>query len=161
MRRFEMNRENETRGDPANASMVGSPNPDLKTLLDYIERNVGDEYRIFSLEGLIKTRFVGREESDTKISQLRKFYDDVVTLDQDHSYTVSDINSRLARIIPLARYSSARGNMDEQLLKLLDGGIRIVSRENDETKKRGMLSRLRRVLEAVVAYKKESKRGVQ
>ncbi len=156
-----MNRENETRGDPANASMVGSPNPDLKTLLDYIERNVGDEYRIFSLEGLIKTRFVGREESDTKISQLRKFYDDVVTLDQDHSYTVSDINSRLARIIPLARYSSARGNMDEQLLKLLDGGIRIVSRENDETKKRGMLSRLRRVLEAVVAYKKESKRGVQ
>ena len=152
-----MYRENERRGNPPNAPAAGQQYPGLETLLGYIEGKEADEYGIFSLEGVIKNKFAGRQENDTKISQLRKFYDDVVTLDQDPSYSVSEINSRLARIIPLARYSSARGNLDDPLLRLLDGGIRIISRENDARKKRSMLGRFRRVLEAVVAYKKESK----
>ena len=158
MRRFEMDRENERHGNLQKVPAAGPQTPDLKPLLDYIEGEKADEYAIFSLEGVIKSRFAGMQENDTKISQLRKFYDDVVTLDQDPSYSATEINSRLARIIPLARYSSARGNLDEPLLKLLDGGIRIISRENDAVKKRSMLTRFRRILEAVVAYKKEPKR---
>lgn len=152
-----MDRENERHGNLQKVPAAGPQNPDLKTLLDYIEGEKADEYAIFSLEGVIKSRFAGMQENDTKISQLRKFYDDVVTLDQDPSYSAPEINSRLVRIIPLARYSYARGNLDEPLLKLLDGGIRIILRENDTMKKRSMLTRFRRILEAVVAYKRESK----
>jgi|YelNatPaOPRAMG01_1025707.scaffolds.fasta_scaffold03361_5 CRISPR type III-A-associated protein Csm2 len=133
-------------------------NQGMQDLLGYIRGDKKDEYEIFSLEGLIKTKFAGKTESDTKMSQLRKFYDDVVTLDQDLSYSDSEIKTRLARIIPLARYSNARGNLDDTLMKLIDDAIKLISHETDPKKGREMLSRFRRIMEAIVAYKKEKRR---
>ena len=154
-----MNWINDKQTKPVAGTPPAPQNQYMKELLDYIEGKKTDEYEIFSLEGLIKREFAGKTQNDTKISQLRKFYDDVVTLDQDVGYSPQEINSRLARIIPLARYSFARGNLDGALLKLLDGGIKIVSQKSDDKTKRDVLARFRRVLEAVVAYKKEPKRG--
>ena len=148
---------NNSRPSSTGQSVVASTNT-IEQLLKFVKGERVEEYDLFSLNGLIK-KFAGVEQNDTKISQLRRFYDDIVTLDDNQNFGDSEIDSRLTRIIPLARYSHARGNLDENLRDFLDKSIGVISKERDSTRKRDMLSRMRRVMEAIVAYKKEVKRG--
>lgn len=118
----------------------------------------GDQYEIFRLNGKIMEKYCKRNEDEAKMSQLRKFYDEIVSIYDDYE-SGRKSGGRLIRLLPVARYAFARDLIRRDLLELINKGVEIVSKENDEKRKMECLRNFKNVMEAVIAYSKKEKGG--
>lgn len=118
------------------------------------------QYNLFSLEGSIKREYCKMEGDEAKMNQLRKFYDQIISIYEDSSMGGGEsIDGRLIRIVPIAKYAKARGLIDEKLMTLIDEGVGIISKEKNPKKKEKCIERFKNVMEAIIAYSKKEKKG--
>lgn len=174
---YKNNRTNERNRDEARSNYpnwvrreINSPQSSIKPkdttdLIRYISLEMKDQneiYKLFSLNGKIND-FCNTNASETKMNQLRKFYDDIVKI-QEQSNAGKNIKfEKMVRLVPLAKYANARNLLDDDFLGLLDNAIGKISetynREDGKNKSFEMLGRFRLVLEAIIAYSKQKSRG--
>lgn len=132
-----------------------------KTILDYIkgEKNLDYEsqYQIFGMDGLIKKTYCVSQANDFTMNQLRRFYDQIVSIEEKVSKGDDDAMSDLIRLVPIARYANARGLVDEKFSKLIDQSIGIITGQKGENAKKSLRA-FKNVMEAIVAYSKKQKK---
>ena len=119
------------------------------------------QYEIFSLKGSIKTEYCERAGNEAKMNQLRKFYDQILSINDDLVKGAKTVDGKLIRIVPIAKYAKARGLIDDKLMNLIDDSIGIISGHSDLNKKKVSLERFKNVMEAIVAYSKSDNKGGQ
>ncbi len=122
----------------------------------------GEKYKLFSLDGGIKREYCERGADDSTMSQLRKFYDQIVAIHDKLSrgFKSKDVADDLIRIVPVARYAYARSLIREELVELINRSIDTITKSKNEEDFKKTLDRFKNVMEAIVAYsKKEKKQG--
>ena len=133
--------------------------PDLiKKYMKLESLNAIDQYNIFKLDGLIKEKYCTYSGDEAKMNQLRKFYDNILSISETYDSMGNSGDEKLIRLVPIAKYAHARGLIQKDLLKLIDTGVNIVCSEKDVEKKKQSLNRFKNVMEAVIAYSKKEKR---
>lgn len=135
-------------------------NPVPANIIKYLKNeSMSDQekYEIFRLEGSIKKTYCGKEKDEAKMNQLRKFYDEILSIHEEYPSNKKSAGGKLIRMLPVARYAYARDLINKDLLKLISEGIEIVSSQKDEALKIECLGNFRNVMEAVIAYSKKEK----
>jgi CRISPR type III-A-associated protein Csm2 len=145
--------------EPHNSgTSVEVPDP-IKKYINLENLTDEQQYDIFKLEGLIKKTYCSSQADETKMNQLRKFYDNILSISDTYDSSNENSDGRLIRLVPIAKYAEARGLINHELLKLIDTGVNLVSVEKDKERKKNILLRFRYVMEAVIAYSKKEKGG--
>ena len=130
-----------------------------KLIIRYIKGEMvtmEEQYDIFKLDGLIANKYCLKGSNDIRMNQLRKFYDEIVSIYDDYENNKAN-ESKLIRLVPVARYAFARDLIDMKLLQLISDGVEIISKEKDINRKEECLRNFRNLMEAIIAYSKESK----
>jgi CRISPR type III-A-associated protein Csm2 len=116
----------------------------VKKMTEYIENGEGTDFTSLFKNGGTVYRFTEGEKS--KISQLRKFYDDLIKINNDKIDTY-----RLMRIELNAAYAKGRKNyISDEMYKFIKDAVEIVLK--DTSKQGERLSRFKNVFEAIIAY---------
>jgi CRISPR type III-A-associated protein Csm2 len=116
----------------------------VKKMTEYIENGGGTDFTSLFKNGGTIYEFTKGEKS--KISQLRKFYDDLIKIKNDKidSY-------RLMRIELNAAYAKGRKEyISEEMYKFINDAVGIVLKDTSKQDER--LSRFKNVFEAIIAY---------
>ncbi|MGP6240389.1 type III-A CRISPR-associated protein Csm2 [Cuniculiplasma sp. SKW4] len=128
-------------------------------ILEYIRReedmDYKSKYQLFGMEGLIKKTYCERQANDSTMNQLRRFYDQIVSIEEKTSKG-EDSMSDLIRLVPIVRYANARGLVDERFSRLIDRSVEIITGQNGKNAEKSLHS-FKNVMEAIVAYSKKQK----
>ncbi|MEM4090615.1 MAG: type III-A CRISPR-associated protein Csm2 [Thermoplasmatales archaeon] len=138
------NRNFNRKGGDFGREEVGSE--EIKQMISYIE-NGGDELNIFRSKNGVVFKFVNKVSRDwkskTKTSQLRKFYDELLTVRVKDKY-------RLMRIELNAAYARARNYVGEPMYDFISEAVdKILS---SDTNQGDRLERFKHIFEAIIAY---------
>ncbi|MGP6220481.1 type III-A CRISPR-associated protein Csm2 [Caldiplasma sukawensis] len=132
---------------------------DERKIFDYIrqEKDIDykSKYQIFGIEGLIKRTYCRDEANDSTMNQLRRFYDQIVSIEERASKGEDAIND-LIRLVPIVRYANARKLVDNKFLNLIDKAVQIITEQNGDNAIKSLHS-FKNVMEAIIAYSKKVK----
>ncbi|MGP6293830.1 type III-A CRISPR-associated protein Csm2 [Caldiplasma sukawensis] len=132
---------------------------DERKIFDYIrqEKDIDykSKYQIFGIEGLIKRTYCRDEANDSTMNQLRRFYDQIVSIEERASKGEDSIND-LIRLVPIVRYANARKLVDNKFLNLIDKAVQIITEQNGDNAIKSLHS-FKNVMEAIIAYSKKVK----
>jgi CRISPR type III-A-associated protein Csm2 len=152
-------REHKDEGRNNNQMQSKKVSDEIRKYLQGDEMNWESQYKLFSLEGSIKKDYCQRQGDEAKMNQLRKFYDQILSIQEGSSRGNKDIGEKLNRIVPVARYAKARELIDDGLMNLINEGVGIICKQSEPEKKKKSIDRFKNVMEAIIAYSKKEKSG--